>query len=82
MLNGSDSQIFVTGIKHEGSMCEGCRMQPIYGMRWKCADCQNYDLCSVCYHGDKHHLRHQFYRVCGPNSERYDVMLSWIIFKL
>lgn len=59
-----------TGIKHEGSMCEGCRMQPIYGMRWKCADCQNYDLCSVCYHGDKHHLRHQFYRVCGPNSER------------
>lgn len=59
-----------TGIKHDGSMCDGCRMQPIYGMRWKCADCPNFDLCSVCYHGDKHHLRHRFYRLNGPSAER------------
>lgn len=51
-------------------MCDGCRMQPIYGMRWKCADCPDYDLCSMCYHGDKHQLRHQFYRIDGPNAER------------
>ncbi|XP_072169897.1 E3 ubiquitin-protein ligase MIB1-like [Diadema setosum] len=59
-----------TGIKHDGTMCDTCRMQPIYGMRWKCAECPNYDLCSVCYHGDKHHLRHRFYRINTPNSER------------
>ena len=53
-------------------MCDGCRMQPIYGMRWKCADCPNFDLCSVCYHGDKHHLRHRFYRLNGPSAERYN----------
>lgn len=51
-------------------MCDGCRMQPIYGMRWKCAECTNYDLCSTCYHGDKHHLRHRFYRITNPNADR------------
>ncbi|XP_071837816.1 E3 ubiquitin-protein ligase MIB1-like [Apostichopus japonicus] len=59
-----------TGIKHDGTMCDFCRMQPIYGIRWKCAECPNYDLCSICYHGDKHHLRHRFYRITTPNSER------------
>ena len=61
---------FYAGVKHDGTMCDTCRMQPIYGIRWKCAECPNYDLCSVCYHGDKHHLRHRFYRINTPNSER------------
>ncbi|XP_074027199.1 E3 ubiquitin-protein ligase mind-bomb [Leptinotarsa decemlineata] len=59
-----------TGAKHEGTMCDTCRQQPIFGIRWKCAECGNYDLCSVCYHGDKHQLRHRFYRITTPGSER------------
>uniref|UniRef100_A0A9L0T8L9 RING-type E3 ubiquitin transferase n=1 Tax=Equus caballus TaxID=9796 RepID=A0A9L0T8L9_HORSE len=59
-----------TGIKHDGTMCDTCRQQPIIGIRWKCAECTNYDLCTVCYHGDKHHLRHRFYRITTPGSER------------
>lgn len=59
-----------TGMKHDGTMCDTCRQQPIYGIRWKCAECPNYDLCSVCYHGDKHNLRHRFYRITTPGSER------------
>lgn len=59
-----------TGVKHEGTMCDTCRQQPIFGIRWKCAECGNYDLCSVCYHGDKHQLRHRFYRITSPGSER------------
>ncbi|XP_013418712.1 E3 ubiquitin-protein ligase MIB1-like isoform X2 [Lingula anatina] len=59
-----------TGIKHDGTMCDTCRQQPIFGIRWKCAECSNYDLCSVCYHGDKHNLRHRFYRINTPGSER------------
>uniref|UniRef100_H2YAP3 RING-type E3 ubiquitin transferase n=1 Tax=Ciona savignyi TaxID=51511 RepID=H2YAP3_CIOSA len=39
-------------------------------IRWKCAECHNYDLCSVCYHADKHHLRHRFYRIVTPDGER------------
>ncbi|XP_014677222.1 PREDICTED: E3 ubiquitin-protein ligase MIB1-like isoform X2 [Priapulus caudatus] len=59
-----------TGIKHDGTMCDTCRMQPIYGLRWKCAECTNYDLCSACYHGDKHHLRHRFFRINAPGTDR------------
>ncbi|XP_054732454.1 E3 ubiquitin-protein ligase mind-bomb isoform X1 [Anastrepha obliqua] len=59
-----------TGIKHDGTMCDTCRQQPIFGIRWKCAECINYDLCSICYHGDKHHLRHRFYRIATPGGER------------
>lgn len=61
----------VTGIKHDGTMCDTCRQQPIIGIRWKCAECTNYDLCTTCYHGDKHHLRHRFYRITTPGSERW-----------
>ena len=43
--------------------------------RWKCAECTN-DLCSICYHGDKHHLRHRFYRIISVGSER-QYMISW-----
>lgn len=59
-----------SGIKHDGTMCDTCRQQPIIGIRWKCAECTNYDLCTTCYHGDKHHLRHRFYRITTPGSER------------
>lgn len=52
-------------------MCDTCRQQPIIGIRWKCAECTNYDLCTTCYHGDKHHLRHRFYRITTPGSERF-----------
>lgn len=61
---------FVSGVKHDGTMCDTCHQQPIFGIRWKCAECGNYDLCSICYHGDKHHLRHRFYRITTPGSER------------
>jgi len=59
-----------TGSKHDGTMCDTCRQQPIFGIRWKCGECTNYDLCSYCYHGDKHHLRHRFYRIATVGSER------------
>ncbi|GAU99720.1 hypothetical protein RvY_10678 [Ramazzottius varieornatus] len=68
-----DLRIFdssATGVKHDGSMCDSCRQAPIYGIRWKCAECANYDLCSLCYHGDKHNLRHRFYRTTAPGTER------------
>jgi E3 ubiquitin-protein ligase mind-bomb len=51
-------------------MCDFCKQSPIFGIRWKCAECINYDLCSLCYNGDKHNLRHRFYRILNPGNER------------
>lgn len=75
-------KIYSLGIRHEGTMCDTCRQQPIFGIRWKCAECSNYDLCSICYHGDKHHLRHRFYRITTPGSERFGFNLSILLFVL
>lgn len=69
-------KFYSLGIRHEGTMCDTCRQQPIFGIRWKCAECSNYDLCSICYHGDKHHLRHRFYRITTPGSERFGILFN------
>ena len=69
---------------HKSIKCDSCLQEPIYGIRWICADCminksenastctnQTIDLCSKCYHNDKHDLKHRFYRMLVPNSEKY-----------
>lgn len=63
-------------IKHDLIKCDSCQINPIIGIRWACADCliqdnTNYNLCSKCYHDDKHQLRHRFYRIITPISEKY-----------
>ncbi|KAF4727083.1 hypothetical protein FOZ63_030526, partial [Perkinsus olseni] len=36
---------------HPGVRCDCCEMSPIVGRnRWKCEQCQDYDLCDGCYH--------------------------------
>ncbi|XP_077508330.1 uncharacterized protein LOC144119635 [Amblyomma americanum] len=49
-------------VKFMGINCDGCDQRGIVGTRWKCAVCFDYDLCSACYRGDKHHLNHAFLR--------------------
>lgn len=39
---GSEGKAF-----HEGFLCDGCK-GPIYGIRYRCTKCGNYDLCELC----------------------------------
>jgi len=62
-------------IKHENIKCDSCNQFPLYGIRWTCADCLinenvNLNLCSQCYHNDKHQLKHRFYRILTQLSEK------------
>jgi Zinc finger, ZZ type len=34
--------------QHEGFYCDGCDMSPIKGMRFRCTQCHDYDLCEAC----------------------------------
>lgn len=57
------------GVRHN-VVCNACQASPLYGIRWKCQDCPDFDLCSPCYHGDHHNLRHTFCRMTTPSSPR------------
>ena len=63
------------GIKHSSVSCDSCLQDPLRGIRWTCADCLiddnlEYNLCSQCYHSDKHQIKHSFYRILTPASEK------------
>ncbi|XP_071944966.1 E3 ubiquitin-protein ligase MIB1-like [Antedon mediterranea] len=57
------------GITHSTVQCDGCQCDPLRGMRWKCNDCHNYDLCSACYMSDKHDKSHTFMRFDAPHLD-------------
>ncbi|XP_061173662.1 uncharacterized protein LOC133182833 [Saccostrea echinata] len=48
--------------------CDGCGDCPIKGTRWKCSDCDDFDLCNPCYIIKKHVIRHSFLQIDAPNS--------------
>jgi hypothetical protein len=51
---------------HRGVMCNGCRVQPIQGIRYSCANCPDYDLCEDCEAHQIHIKTHIFYKVRIP----------------
>ncbi|XP_012288301.1 E3 ubiquitin-protein ligase MIB2 [Orussus abietinus] len=56
------------GVKHTNIICDGCKRHGIIGIRWKCAQCFDYDLCTQCYMADVHDLTHTFQRFQTANS--------------
>nr|XP_054773091.1 E3 ubiquitin-protein ligase MIB2-like [Lytechinus pictus] len=49
--------------RHHKVWCDGCNMEQIRGIRWRCTECYAIDLCTACYMSDKHDLSHAFARV-------------------
>lgn len=61
----------ITGVCFNEVMCDGCKQNPLLGARWKCKDCNDYDLCSYCYNNNIHDLKHNFIRYDHCNLPRY-----------
>ncbi|KAK8121719.1 hypothetical protein PG984_010389 [Apiospora sp. TS-2023a] len=51
---------------HRGCQCNGCGMVPIRGIRYRCANCTDFDLCEVCESQGLHIKTHVFYKVRVP----------------
>ncbi|XP_063987634.1 E3 ubiquitin-protein ligase MIB2 [Diachasmimorpha longicaudata] len=56
------------GVLHDNIVCDGCKRPDFVGIRWKCVQCFDYDLCTQCYMDDVHDLRHVFQRFQTANA--------------
>ena len=73
--------LFFLGVKHRTVTCDGCKENPLCGKRWKCADCSDFDLCSICYNDGKHDLNHEFNRIDEEGGEPY-VLVSLLFIDM
>jgi hypothetical protein len=53
-------------IIHEGIFCDGCDMNPIRGLRFKCGSCADFDFCSSCPAKGGHNSDHMFIKAKLP----------------
>ena len=56
------------GYIHRGITCNGCSAHPIKGIRYRCVNCVDYDLCEICESLQIHPKTHLFYKVRIPRS--------------
>ncbi|KAJ5671506.1 hypothetical protein N7507_000633 [Penicillium longicatenatum] len=54
------------GYIHRGVTCNSCGALPIQGIRYRCANCIDYDLCETCEAMQVHIKTHLFYKVRIP----------------
>merc|ERR1719282_1346 len=53
---------------HFGVECDVCEMSPINGVRYKCCDCDDYDLCEKC-HNDGQHSQHKMMKILSQQNK-------------
>lgn len=51
---------------HRGCLCNSCGTVPIRGIRYRCANCADYDLCENCESQGVHSKAHIFYKIKVP----------------
>ena len=54
------------GCVHRGCQCNSCGMVPIRGVRYRCANCADFDLCETCEAQGVHIKTHIFYKIRVP----------------
>jgi hypothetical protein len=52
---------------HSGVRCDGCNVEPIRGVRYKCSVCSNYDLCQGC-ESKNVHSEHPFLKIRASDT--------------
>jgi len=60
--------------------CDGCAID-IYGARWNCQDCENYDLCQECHlqflvSGEHHFEGHTFVNVAEEEEKDQEIAMA------
>jgi len=53
---------------HIGIHCDGCKLTPIRGSRYKCSVCPDFDLCEECEAKNVHPIDHSLVKIRVPKS--------------
>ncbi|KAF4633747.1 hypothetical protein G7Y89_g4369 [Cudoniella acicularis] len=64
---------------HRGCACNSCGVVPIRGVRYRCSNCADYDLCEGCESQGLHTKTHIFYKikVPGPSFGPKNIQPVW-----
>ncbi|KAI4158321.1 MAG: hypothetical protein LQ342_007557 [Letrouitia transgressa] len=62
----AEEQAKKEGYVHRGVSCNSCNAMPIRGIRFRCANCPDYDLCEQCEAMQLHDKTHLFFKVRIP----------------
>jgi len=55
---------------HQNVVCDSCSQGPIYGLRFNCEECLDYDLCTACFLKNEHVQGHGFNMIVCPAHAR------------
>ena len=66
LFNISEDQARKEGYIHRGITCNSCQASPVCGVRYKCANCVDYDICESCETHDSHNKTHVFIKIRIP----------------
>ena len=62
----AEDQARKDGYVHRGVICNSCSAMPIKGIRYRCSNCVDFDLCEECEAMQIHPKTHLFYKVRIP----------------
>lgn len=70
------------GIVHEDVFCDKCNMRPLRGLRFKCTQCEDFDLCIECFVNDnvrigKHMPDHKMMVIARSNGNQIQECIGY-----
>ena len=73
-----NSIFFSLGIRHQSVSCDECHQSSVSGIRWKCVQCHDFDLCTGCYMEGKHNCDHAFLQYTDVQQRRYASIIMYV----
>ena len=69
IIKEEDKNINTSKIIHRGICCNKCGKENIQGIRYKCVQCMNYNLCENCENNYIHDMKHIMVKIRFPTND-------------
>jgi hypothetical protein len=68
------SNISARNVVHSAVSCDGCKMFPLTGARYKCTVCEDFDYCELCEEKFSEVHKHPFLKIRRPEVAPYKIL--------